>query len=258
MPENKFSERYRESSNADLLNIIANAKDYQPLAVEAAQLELKNRQLSAEQLSEAKAVLDLRMQKKINRQEKIKEVKYKVKSGGISLLDNFNPIRKDAPPAGRYAKFISVFLGGLFLYRVCNDFSLLQFMFTKENAKWDWSTVLIFIPWIILPIASILFWLKKKPGWILTAFFFSYTTANVILALWMEYSRKPSGIPALDALFPSTSPMTYIGTILFFGGLTRVVCRQDIRELFEIDNPTMKFTIGIGVVIVLLMAFAMR
>jgi hypothetical protein len=55
MNANDFSERYKGLGNADLLDILESANDYQPSAVEAARLELDSRQLSAEQLMKAKA-----------------------------------------------------------------------------------------------------------------------------------------------------------------------------------------------------------
>jgi hypothetical protein len=257
MNGNDFLERYKGFGNTDLLDIVDNAKDYQPLAVEAAQLERDYRQLSAEHLSEAKMELNIRRQDKANKQQKVNDIENKVKSVGYSLLDNLNPIQKNAPTTDKYINLISLFLGGFFLYSFYNELGLLQFMFTEEIVDWDFGTILIFLPWIILPTAAILFWFRRKHGWTLTTLFFSYTLTGVTYLFLMELNRKPTGMPLFDTLFPITSPTVYIGTFVFFGGLISILCKPEIREIYGIDKQAMLITIGSGAGIALLITFAL-
>ena len=66
---NPFTERYKTLSNTDLLKIIDNGADYQPLAVETAYTELENRKLAPEVLENAKAEINLELQQKVVQKE---------------------------------------------------------------------------------------------------------------------------------------------------------------------------------------------
>ena len=53
-----FLNTYQTYTNTELLRIIANAHDYQPLAVQAARMVIDSRQLSEEELQSAKEALN--------------------------------------------------------------------------------------------------------------------------------------------------------------------------------------------------------
>jgi hypothetical protein len=252
MNENNFTELYKTWTTDKLLDIIDSPSDYQPLAVETAQRELDRRQLSMEQLVAAKAIQAERQREKSNKQQRIKAVEDKIKSVGSLVADTFNPIQSETPTTDKYIKLISLFLGGLFLYDVYLEFGLMKFMFTEATAHWDLGTMLIFLPWIILPTASILLWYRKKHGWTLATLFFSNTAAGAIQSFIHELNRKPTGIPALDTLFPTTSPIVYIGAFLLFEGVTLAMTKENIREAYDIDKETMFLAIGLGAASVLL------
>jgi hypothetical protein len=256
MSDNNFTTLYKTWTTDKLLNIIDNPSDYQSFAVEAARLELESRQLTPEQIAGAKTEQDLRWQDKANKQQKVKDIEDKVKSIGSSLADTFNPIQKDISTTDKFIKLISLFIGGLFLYHLYKEFGILKFMFTDDGGKWDFSMVLYFLPFFILPTAGILFWLRKKIGWTLAIIYFSYTATGAIPMLIMELNRKPTGVSALDALFPTTSPTVYIVTLLAFGGLTRTLCKENMREAYQVDKKSMFIALGIGTGIVLLMAIS--
>lgn len=256
MSDNNFTTLYKTWTTDKLLDIIDNPSDYQPLAVEAARLELDSRQLTQEQIAEAKAEQDLRRQDEANKQQKVKNIEDKFKSVGSSFADTFNPIQKDIPTTDKFIKLISLFIGGLFLYQLYKEFGMLKFMFTDDGGKWDFSMVLYFAPFIILPTAGLLFWFRKKIGWTLATIYFSYTAAGAIPLFIMELNRKPTGMPALDTLFPATSPTLYIGTLLVFGGLTWTLCKENMREVYQVDKKSMFIALGIGTGIILLMAIS--
>jgi len=112
--------------------------------------------------------------------------------------------------------------------------------------------VLYFLPLILIPTASILFWLRKKCGWILLSYYLCFSAVNSISLIIMTWNMKPTGNAALDSLFPVTSPIVYIMTSLFFIGTLWVIKKQDLRETFQIDKKTMIGTIAISVAISIL------
>jgi len=62
---NPFAEQYKSLKTIDLLRILEKHEEYQPLAVEAAQLELAFRKLSKKELDEARFGLELEKEQEI-------------------------------------------------------------------------------------------------------------------------------------------------------------------------------------------------
>lgn len=256
MKENNFTNLYKTWTTDKLLDIIDNPNEYQPLSVEAAQIEINNRQLTPEQLDEAKKIQSARLFEKEIKHQKVKAVEDKLKSVDTSLADSLNPIQKELPSTDKYIKLISLLLGGLFLYQFIKDFKFLRFILFQEDSKWDFSIVFYFIPLILLPSAGLLLWFRKKIGWILATVFFSYSSSFAILLFIKTFNYTPSCFPAVDNLFPTPSPTAYIFTLLFYGGLTWIMSKANIREVYNVNKPDMFITIGIGVAIVIFIAFS--
>jgi hypothetical protein len=253
MSDNNFRALYKTWTNDKLLDIIDNQHEYQPSAVEAARHELDSRQLSVEQLDAAKTTQTERQKQKEGKQRRAKEVDNKIKSIGLSLADILNPIQKEGDNTDKIIKLVSLFLGGLFLYRIYTEFGLLKFMFTDSSAKWDFTMVFYFLPLIILPTAGLLMWLRKTFGWTLTTFFFSYTAVGAIPLFLLTLNRHPTGNEALDTLFPVVSPLVHVGTFILFGSATWVMTKDNIRDVYKVDKQAMTISIGLGVGTILLM-----
>jgi hypothetical protein len=109
-----------------------------------------------------------------------------------------------------------------------------------------------FLPLVLLPIAIILFWLRKKSGWILLSAYLTYSAIGAIGLVIMTWNMEPIGVPALDRLFPQTSPTTQILTALFFVGNLWVLTKKDIKEEYNINRQTSFATIGISAVLTIL------
>jgi hypothetical protein len=255
MNGNDFTTLYKTWATDKLLDIVDRPNEYQPLAVDAARLEIASRQLTQKQLIDARAEQDLRRRDKVNKQkQKVKDIEDKFTYVGSLLVDTVDPLQKKTPTADKPIKLISLFIGGLFLYQLCTGFGMLKILFSDNGGKWDLSVVLFFLPFIILPTAGLLFWFRKKNGWMLSTIYSSYTAVGAIPMFIMELNRQPTGIPALDTLFPTTSPTLYIGTLLVFGGLTWTLCKEDMREVYQVDRKAMFTALGIGTGVVFLMA----
>jgi hypothetical protein len=249
---NQFSERYKTFSNSDLLRVIENQSDYQPEAVEAAKTEINQRNLSDEEFTEAKSDLEPERQVKQKQNKKKAEVEQKVMSLGTSVFDTINPIQKTAPTAERLIRLITIVFGLIAIFKWYNQFGLVKFMLTDNSAGWDLSMIEYFLPLILLPIATILFWLRKKSGWILMAAYLTYSAISAFGLIIMTWNMEPLGVPALDSLFPQTSPTTQILTTLFFGGALWVLTKKEIKEHYNINRQITLATIGISAVLTIL------
>jgi hypothetical protein len=235
MDENSFTKRYRTWDNAELLDIIESSHEYQPLAVEAARLEIYNRQLTDEQIADAKSEHAKKQQTRISKEPKIIDIKNKVKSVGSSLVETFNPVQKERLTTSRSINLLSMFLGGLFIYQLLLNLDLLKFMLTSEDGKWDLSMAICFFPLIILPIAAILLWFRKKIGWTLAVIYFSYIIASTFSFFFKD----------LASLGVKTGMSIYILTIGIYGGALWQICKKPIRDTFNVERRAMFITIGI-------------
>jgi hypothetical protein len=250
-----FTEKFTTYSNTDLLKIINSPDDFQPLAVETAKAIFASRQLSDMDIEIETAELHALKQEKETKDHKKKGLENKVKNITVSVLSTVNPIQAETPNSDKIIKIVSIVFGGLFLFRLYKEFGMFSFMFTDSGAKWDFSMVLYFLPLLIVPTTTILFFKRKKIGWTLLAIFLSYSAVSSIGLFILTLNREPSAFPALENIFPQTSPTTHIMTLLFFAGILGTICKKEIREIFSVDQKYMFRTIGIIATLTALMTY---
>ncbi len=245
---NKFTDRYKQARNTELLRIIEKSDDYQPLAVESAKTELDSRKLTDSELNSAKEELRLERQGSEQQVQRKQERINKVKNIAYSAIDNLNPIQESPMKTDKLIHLISILFGGIALYQIIKEFGMLKFMFSGQG-EWDFSMVLYFLPLVLIPTASIMFWLQKKLGWILLNFYLCFSVVNSISLIIMTWNMKPTGNTSLDTLFPATSPIVYIMTSLFFIGTLWMINKQNLREKYKIDKKIMIGTTVVSIVI---------
>ena len=248
----EFSEKFKTYSNADLLRVIENPDDYQPQAVETAKNIFADRQLPEMEVKIAKDELEIEKQEKLRKELQKRAVEDKIKNISKSAFDQINPIQKETPTSEKTVIIISILLGGLFLFQLYKEFGMLKFMFTDSYAEWDFSMVLYFLPLIIIPTATILFYMRKKTGWLLLTIFLTYSAVSVIGQFVLTIKMKPSGVSALDDIFPQVSPITYILSFLFFSGIIWTISRKKIRTIYFISSRAMILTISIVTLVMVL------
>ena len=246
----EFTEKFKTYSNTELLRIIYNPDSYQPKAVETAKTILSDRQLTEEEIKISKDELEIESQEKLNKEQKKRAVEDKFKNIGKSILDNVNPIQNETPTTEKTIQIISLLFGGLFLFQLYKEFGMICFMFTDSSSDWDFSMVLYFLPLIVVPTATILFYKRTKIGWLLLTMFLTYSAVSAIGLFFLTMNMKSSSFEALDNLFQQTSPSTHILTFLFFAGTIWAVSRENIRTVYTITKKTMILTISITAVIV--------
>ncbi|WP_299611241.1 hypothetical protein [uncultured Aquimarina sp.] len=245
----EFTELYKNLSNSELLKIIAESDKYNPIAVETAKTEIDSRKLSTEELNQAKTEINKQEEKKKLEIEKRKRQEGKIKENASTLFDTINPIQNGIQTPEKIIRLTTLIFSGIAVYRIFKEFGMLRYMFTDSGAKWDLSMVEYFFHLIVLPLAAFLFWKRKKSGWILLSIFLTYSAITVIGLFLMNIGRQPSGIPALESLFPTVSPITYIMTLIFFGGTLWLISKEEIRNIYKISKQTMFLTIGLTIAV---------
>jgi len=252
----EFTELYKKLSNSALLRIIAESDKYNPTAVETAKTEIESRQLSVQELNQAKYKITEQEEKKKLEIEKRNQRDEKIKNHASTLFDTINPIQNGIQTPEKIIRLTALIFGGLAIYRLYQQFGMLRFMFTDSGAEWDLSMVEYFFPIIILPIAIILFWKRTKIGWILLSIFLTYSAITALGVFLMNLGRQPSGIPALESIFPTVSPIVYIFSLLFFGGFLFLICQIGVRNIYKITKQTMLSTIGLTTIVNLIFIYS--
>ncbi|MEM8891148.1 MAG: hypothetical protein AAGD28_24435 [Bacteroidota bacterium] len=248
----EYTERYKNLSNSDLLRVLENPSDYQPKAVEAAEHELKRRNLSSQEIEEVQKDFELARQEKDRQKEEIDKVNEKLKAFGSSFFNLINPIQAEVPSAERQIKSLSLLFGLIAIVQWYQEFGLVSFMLSEDPIGWDLSMFEYFLPLLLLPLAVILFWLRKKSGWILLAIYLTYSAISAAGLIMLTWDMKGSAIPALDNLLPQSSPISHILSSLFFGAALWVLNQKKIRDHYHIHKQVSIITLTISAAFTLL------
>jgi hypothetical protein len=230
---NPFLENYKSLTNEDLFDVIERQELYQPLAVEAAQLELGQRQLTNEQVLEAKASNELKRKVKVEKEERITAVSDTVKSVWAKITDTFLSNQHEPRSPETYIKIICFFLAVTTLYQFIKDIGLFKDMLT-DLSQCDFSCLAVALPYLFTPIAIILFWKRKKSGWIMIMAY-TFLVLILVIALFI-YDRQREASP-FDSIMPRMRPETYFAQLLIYGAIFLLLCRKSIRDIYGIRLP---------------------
>lgn len=118
----------------------------------------------------------------------------------------------------------------------------------KDIAKFDSSSFFYFLPFVIIPVASVTFWMKKTIGWMLLTFFIIYSEIGVIWSLFQSFNYQPTGT-SLDNLFPRPSPIVYVIQMLFLTGTLYIISKVNVREVFKINRQRLAATFFMSVLV---------
>jgi len=233
-----FSEKFKTYSNADLLRIIENPNDYQSQAVEVAKNIFSDRNLSETELEIAKNELEIETETKI----KIEQEKIAVENKVKSIFDRFNPISTKISTAEKTIRIISILFFGFYLRQLYIDFDFWRFMFTSSYADWHISIAPHILTLIAYPVGIVLFYLKKKLGWLLFAIFFTLSAISpiwfIILAIVWDFPLPPQTIQTHILLL-----------FAFYVGMIWLISREKIRTIYSVSKRTMILAI-VGTVVV--------
>ena len=186
MTENDFSEYYKKISNTELLEILENPKNYQPLAIKAAMQEFSNRQLSDDEINLARLPLIEKRRLKERKKQNRESIENNVKDTTAMLIETLNPIQKERPGIDKTILLIELSFGFIFIFKIItNNWILLRSI--KYLSRFPFSSLETLFPVIILPIALLTFWKKKKIGWILLTVYLTFSATEAVLSLTNQY-----------------------------------------------------------------------
>lgn len=248
-----FNEYYKTISNAELLAILQDPDQYQPLAVEAARKELSARLLSETDISKAKNEISEKVLQKEQQKEKIKAIETKIKTTSNTIFDTINPIQPRTPTAERTIRMITIVFAVIFLYSIIMNLKTYYYTLGYIDML-PFHVVLHFLPLVFLGAGIYNFWKRKRVGWILLIAFFIYSAIIWLWTLGQTLLWEPTGIPAFEDLRPPFMSIIFI--VLFYAGATYAVCRKDVRKVFEINENKMIAVLIFSVVASSLLLFS--
>lgn len=243
----EFTERYKTLLDSELVEIISNSIDYQNLAVEAAQEEIARRGLKAVYINKLKLEISTQQNEKQKKLAAKRLKEDKRKETVYSFFDYLNPLQNGIDTTEKSIRLIILVYGGIAIYRIYTEVGMLRFMLTDNEAKWDISVLEYFLPLLLLPVAIFLFWKRSKIGWILLSIFLAYKAVISVGLFFLYLGQEPTGLPMLNAMFPTVSSLDYLFSLLFFGGTLWQISKLEMREVFLITKKDMGQSIGITV-----------
>lgn len=240
-----FAERYKKSSNSELLEILQNPSQYQLIALTASKSEFASRKLPDDEVNEARQIL-LDKKNKIDRKiEKQDEIKAKLIDAGNVVYDTVSPFQSTISTAGKIIKITAIAFTFLIIYNIAVNYDLYLAIINGNSGERFGYTLYLF-PILVELTGTILFWLKKKSGWLLLSFFCSFSLIELLHGLYysvsLQFQRE-----TINYFFPAPSPAAYILMILFYVGTIFALTRQDIREIYRIHKKIIKTPLIIGV-----------
>ena len=246
MNKESFGRYFQTIPNSELLDMIENPDNYQVLAVEAAKLEFSKRQLSNDEINAAKSLLFQQREKNNQQSDKIKSTKIKLIKATESLANTFNPIQSTIPTIDKTIRIIVIVFGILSIYQIINNYTFIL-AYLHDLDRSPYLTSFLLLPYIVLPIGIVLFWLRKSLGWIFLAIFLTYSGTGIIWIL-TKSSIWSGSSDMLNNIFPQPSVSLYILESIFIFGALFAICKKELRNRFTITTPLMLRTIfGTGV-----------
>ncbi len=247
-----FEEQYKSFSNSELLEILESPAQYQQIAITAARNELNFRNLSGNEIDDAKQVLVQRKRNKLKEKESSDLLINKVNKAGIIIHDTLNPLNTTSLTTLKILRLVTVTFGLLLIFKVTNQYSFFKSLIL-EKSKEQYGITFYLIPLIILFFATFLFGLKRQAGWRLLVFFCSFSFVDVVFNLY--YSITALFDDNSFHFIRTPSPMAYIIALLFFTGTIFALSKKEMMEVYKVDKNKKEISIITGGLFGLLYAF---
>lgn len=249
----EFEILYDNYSNAELLYIIQNPSKYQSLAVQAAKKIIANRNLSENEIVAAQAELHKKATQKKQEETQKKDFENRLKEQILSFFQSFNPIQSEEIPTLILVRNLSVVFCSIIFLRIITQFSIITSLI--KNPEWDFSVFLFFLPFILVPLGTLHFYLQKRLGWTLLMIFLTSTTLENLDILRLSINNSFFFNEAIDKLFKSNKQVIHLTLVLFYLGLVWTLLKPTLRSFFSVDKGFALRTIALTIVVKVVLIF---
>lgn len=235
--KNTFSARYKQLCDADLIEIVDKPEGYMPIAVEAATIELQSRQLTSSQIDAIRANANINNPAQTLHQQNLARYIN-------SIFKKLNIGNQPLSPATKYINIITGIVSFFFIMAVMfGDNSIYKMML--NTSSYNVNFVLIVLPYVLLPLGTLLFGMRNKAGWIMLSAASTYMAAQL---LYFETKNLTIKADRDFADMISYNELIVEGlALLFFASVALILCRKDIRKIFQINYSTMVITMALAI-----------
>lgn len=246
-------EKYHDFSTHQLLLILEEAEDYRPEAIEAVNTVLAGRQITPEQQAYAQEKAEEIRTERERPVERITSIRQLLGAVFQRLIDFTNPIHEEPISLKRQIIMIACLYSLFALQFIWSWGPNFQFLKEYPAALIEIGFLIDMIPSVLVPIAVILFWIRKKAGWLLLNCYTAYFLISNIFTLGYFATYEPAYTigPNLLPLRPPILPIL-IQTILA-AVLLWLMNKESFRAAFSVKKIQGHRTMGLGVVIGILM-----
>lgn len=244
MSNNPFTERYKRLRNFELIEILNNPSQYQPLAIETAKEELVSRNLSDEELKMEQEIVSSRFQREANRQRQSIDTRVKEKLSTIKLT------QKEPLTPVQIANATAIFISIQFIYTIFRNFTYLEFIVT--DAFLDAAAFFSLLTYTLMPVAAWFVFRKKPIGWTLAIIHFSVQAiSTVVFFIWeiRDSFREPS---IFDSVFPRTPPVYHAVILILYTAILWRLCKPDVRDFFKVGKNALITAFGVSLGFIIL------
>lgn len=249
-------EKYHDFSTHQLLLILEEAEDYRPEAIEAVNTVLAGRQITPEQQAYAQEKAEEIRTERERPVEWITSIRQLLGAVFQRLIDFTNPIQEEPISLKRQIIMIACLYSLFALQFIWSWGPNFQFLQEYPPALIEIGFMIDMIPSVLVPIAVILFWIRKKAGWLLLN---SYTVYFGIAKLFelgvlatVETSLPPGSLYSLDPI-----PMPRLLPLLVYAILAAVftwlINKETFRHAFGVTKNAGRISSAIGVILAMLM-----
>jgi hypothetical protein len=228
MSDNQFTEKYKSLSTRQLVAIVDNPKDYQPLAVVTAKFELNSRQLTSQDIDSVRNAILTEQLDKQNASDQKKQKQKVVVDKALKVSDYADPLVEKTPE--KSIILISVILLAISIFKIVNNYPHIIFRL-KDFDVWKTITDVDFVETIWLPIAVVLFWLKKNTGRQMIFIWLCFSLLMTSILTYYSFQLKDAD-PAFLRFNMTPSLSTCLVMFLFYGGLLYYINTKKIKGLF--------------------------
>lgn len=241
-----------EFSTHELLLILEESEDYQPEAITAVNTVLAGRAITPEQQEHAREKAEEIRIEREHPVEWITSIHQLIGEVFQRLIDFLNPIQEEPISLRRriimVASLYSLF-GLQFIWSWGPNFQFLQ---EYPAALTEIDFLIEMIPSVLVPIAVVFFWTRKKAGWLLLNGYTAYFVVSNLFTLGYFATREPVSSFGLNHL-PMRPPILpiLIQTILA-GVLLWLMNRESFRAAFGVKKIQGLRVMGLGLILAVL------
>lgn len=168
------------------------------------------------------------------------DFKEKIKIAVGSFLSNIIPLRRGNLKSKKIINIITLVLAVFFLFQLYKEHYMISYIFFNNEAEWDLSVMLYLLPIFLVPIATILFFKRKKIGWMLLTAFLCYSFVILVVPFMLVLNSNYS----LLNKSPENFFIFQVIPLSFFTIILGIICRKGIREVYSISVKFMLITIS--------------